>query len=671
MRPPSTPTPAAQAESTRLRLTFLALLIVSLFVLLLARLWFLQVMAGASYADAAQTNAVREVPVEAPRGRILTRDGEPLVDNRYAMVVSVAPEEMGERKSEVMTDLADLLGITLEQMEERIARSRVSALRPKPVAIDVPQDVAFYIHENASTRYPGVYAESLPRRSYPEDDLAAHLLGYVGEISDAELAQAEYEGYRPGELIGWAGLERSYEPVLRGVEGKRRLEVSRQNEVVGELPEILPEPGADLVTAIDLDAQRLAEASLAEGIAKAQGVGHRESGRTLAAPAGAVVVLDPRNGEIRAMASYPTYDPDQFVGGVGEEYWAWLQDEANEFPLINRAIQASYPPGSVWKVVSASAALNRGFMTQDSQLPCPGAWKWGPQTFRNWTRVGEAAMNLQRSLVRSCDPVYYELARQMWLSEQSAAEAGGPVLEALSAEAEAWGFGKPLGIDLPGERGGVVPGRTWKQEYWESARDTYCQKGATLPPGSYAQAVNADLCENGNRWRGGDAVNMSIGQGDVQVTPLQIASAFAAIANGGTVYQPRVAHEVVRSDGSRDPVEPEVLSTLPTSPADLAYLEGGLVGVTSGPGGTAAGVFGDFPIRIAGKTGTAELKPKQPFAWFAGYNVDPIGGEEYVVVAMVEQGGGGSQTAAPIVKKVFSGLFGLGDAEITTGEATD
>jgi len=665
-----TPRPTVdQAESTKLRLTFLAMMMVSLFVLLLARLWFLQVMAGERYVDAAQTNALRAIPVEAPRGRILDRDGTVLVDNRYAVVVSVAPDEMGEQYDTVMADLADLLGSDVATLERAMTRSRVSELRPKPVAVDVPEDIAAYIYENSSTLYPGVYVENLPFRTYPEGDLAAHVLGYVGEISDAELAEERYAGYRPGDLIGWAGLERTYENVLQGTKGEQLLEVNRSNEVVDRLPERLPVPGDDVVTTLDAEIQADAEEALAEGITTARTVMHRDSGRQLEAPAGAVVVLDPRNGEVRAMASFPTYDPDEFVGGVGEDYWSWLQDPVNDFPLINRAVQGAYPPGSVFKVISAATALSGGFIQPGQRLPCPGVWEWNESRYRNWNTRGEAPMDLARSLVRSCDSVYYELSRQMWFTEQNNFRADGR--EYLSDMSEAWGLGAPTGVDLPAESDGVVPGRVWRREFWQSARDTYCAKVQTLEPGSYAQQVNADLCANGDAWRGGDAVNMSIGQGDVQTTPLQIATVFSAVATKGSVPTPHLGLATDPTNGEPVPVPVAPGSPVPTTADNLAYIESGLVGVTSASDGTAAGTFEDFPIQIAGKTGTAEMKPKQPFAWFAGYNVTPVNGEQYVVVAMVEEGGGGSQTAAPIVRRVFESAFGLGETEIEAGVATD
>jgi penicillin-binding protein 2 len=665
-------TPADQAESTGLRLTFLALLVVSLFVLLFARLWFLQVMAGERFTAQAQGNAVRTVTLEAPRGKILDRDGETLVRNRYAAVVSVQPDEMGERREEVYAALADMLALDVEEVARRAESTRTGPFRPRPIAIDVDLDVVSYIHENGAAMFPGVYAETLPLRDYPHGPLAAHVVGYLGEISEAQLDSDDYEGYRPGDLLGWSGVEQVREADLRGTNGARRLEVDARGRVLRDLGDTPAVPGGDVRLTLDLQVQQAVEQALAEGIAAARekrdtGSGPGRGG-TYKAPAGAAVVIDPRNGEVIAMASHPTFEPADFVGGISQGRWDVLQDPENHFPLINRAIQSSYPPGSVFKIIPAAAALEEGYLAMGETLPCTPAWSWGTTVYRNWNRgVHEGQMDLADSLVRSCDTVYYELARRMWLDEE--AERGDD-RERLPDHARAWGLGQRTGIDLPSERAGVVPGRQWKQDYWEATREVTCRQAQEAEEGSYARDVLTDLCNDGNRWRGGDAVNMSIGQGDVQTTPLQIANAFAAVANRGTLYVPHVTREVVRPDGTVEPVEPEVLAELPVSRAHLDYIHQGLVGVNrrdSHPrGGTGAGVFADFPIPVAGKTGTAEYKPKQPIAWYAAYA--PAEAPRYVVAVMVEEGGGGSLTAAPIARRIFEALFpAVEESEIAPG----
>ncbi|MGH8933331.1 MAG: penicillin-binding protein 2 [Egibacteraceae bacterium] len=665
-----------QAESTRVRLAVLALLVLIVFVLLVGRLWFLQVMAGARYAVAAEGNAVRTISVEAPRGRLLDRHGDPIVRNRYAQVVSVQPAEIPRgRVDQVLADLADLLGMEPGELKQRMESSRVGPFRPKPVAVDVPRDIVFYIHENASTRFPGVYAERLPLREYLYGSLAAHVVGHLGEISAEQLREPEYSGYEQGDVIGWEGVERTYEPVLRGADGHRQLLVNSKGEILEETSTKAPQPGADLLLTIDVEAQQKAEDALAKGIEVARTLpdAHAGGGRAASfqAPAGAAIVLDPRTGEVVAMASFPSYEPSKFVGGVSQEYWSWLQSEDSAYPLINRAIAASYPPGSVFKVVSASAALEYGFAGMRSLLPCPGAYEWNGFVFRNWRRSDSGAMTLATALEQSCDTVFYRLARSMWEREQATPE-GQPILEHLSEQSRRWGLGKPTGIDLPGERVGVVPGRQWKRDFWEDAKDGYCARA--LQPGlsERAHRLFTELCDpSAARWRGGDAVNMSIGQGDVQTTPIQVANLFAGIANDGKVMRPHVVREISHPDGRQERVEPEQLAELPVGPDVLDYIGAGLAGVTQ-PGGTAGAAFAGFPVPIAGKTGTAEFgKSKQPFAWFAAYNPEPVEGQQYVVVVTVEEGGGGSQTAAPIARRILEGLFGLDATALHAGVATD
>ena len=676
MRPVETPGSAVQSESTGLRLTFLALVIASLFVLLFARLWFLQVMAGDRFVARAEGQAVRTIAIEAPRGDILDRNGQPIVESRYAQVVSVRPEEIPEaRRDAVLADLAGLLGTTPADLQERIDDSRAGPLSARPVAFDVPEEIVFYLHENGATRFPGVYAERIPLRDYPYGALAAHVVGYTGEISAEQLAEPRYStaGYEQGDVIGWSGVERTYEDVLRGQEGLQRVRVNARGEVLGDVEEVPPRPGADVRLTLDLRVQQLTEEALEDGIAAAQGRQDSESGAgrggTFQAPGAAAVVLDLDTGEVVAMASYPTFEPERFVGGVGQTYWDFLQDEANHYPLINRVVSSAYPPGSVFKIVSSAAAMEFGYATRDDYLPCPGEFEYGQRVFRNWSPVDQGPYNLAESLQRSCDTVYYLLATRMFGDEQRQREAGQEPFEAIGEMARRFGFGQPTGIDLPSDRAGVVPGRRWRQEYWLNARDTYCTNAQAAQPGTYAAELFGELCEDGGEWRGGDLVNMSIGQGDVQTSPLQVANSFAGVANRGRIMRPHVVGAVVRGE-EEDPVTPEVLHEVEVAREHLDFIEQGLVMVTQ-PGGTAAAAFEGFPYTIAGKTGTAENKPKQPYAWFAGYNVDAVGGQRYVVVAMVEEGGGGSQTAAPIVRRVFEGLFSLEQTQIVVGEFAD
>lgn len=664
------PPPEEGLESTRLRLTFLALLVALLFLLLFARLWYLQIMAGERYVELAQGNAVRTISLVAPRGEILDADGDVLVANQFVNVVSVEPDEIpDDRRPEVMADLADLLGTTTDDLEARIAGATVSAVRPKPVAVDVPDDVILYIWENQSTRYPGVYAERLPRRDYPHGSLAAHVLGYTGEIGPEELASVAYEGYRAGEQIGRAGVERSRESALHGTEGLRDLEVDARGRVVRQLAETLPEPGADLVLTLDADVQEAAERALAEGIALARGTSDTDgerAGGTFDAPAGAVIVMRP-DGAVVAMASHPTFDPGEFVGGVSSSYYASLLDDGAHRPLLNRAVQAAYPPGSVFKPVTASAALRGGYMTASSRLPCPAVWRWNDATYRNWATWHMGSMDLAESLAQSCDTVFYELARRMFRDEVTGGEevAGGDDEEILGMEARAWGLGARTGIDLPGEQEGVVPGRAWRRRYWERTRASTCAQAETAEGDS--RALLEELCsEQGARWRGGDAVNLSIGQGDLQVTPLQMATMYAAVANGGTIPRPHVTQEIRHPGGRVDRIDAEAIGSLPLDAEQIGIIRRGLEAVTTV--GTASSVFADLPVATAGKTGTAEAGVRQPFSWYAGYA--PADDPEYIVVSVVEEGGGGSRVSAPVVRRVMEHLFALPSTPIAPTTAT-
>ncbi len=697
---PSNAKPPIARESTALRLTFLGALVISMFVLLVARLWFLQVMTGQRYADRAQDQTVRTVLVEAPRGDILDREGRPIVDNRFAQVVSVRPDRMGDEETRARTiaELAHILSVTEAEIVERIEDPRAGPFANRPIAVDVPNDVILYIHQNSAARFPGVIAERVPVRDYPfaraphnRPTLAAHVIGYTGQISAEELEEPEYDDYDSGDIIGWAGVERVYEPHLRGTKGERQVRVNARGEVLEEIGESSQAiPGNSVQLTIDADVQMLVEDALADGIELARETRDAEgrAGGTFVAPAGAAVELEPETGDVVAMASFPTFEPERFVGGIAQNEWDFLQDDANHFPLINRAISASYPPGSVYKIISNAAALTYGFANHNTYIGCPAQIEFGDigNVYRNWNNVDEGSLNLAEALKRSCDTVYYSLARQMFFEEvnspegdsynerafealQTGEEPEYP-FEYLSEMSRAWGLDALTGIDLPGERDGVVPGREWRFNYWINARDNYCYQAETATPGTYPRELFTELCNEGFLWRGGDAVNMSIGQGDLQTTPLQVANTFAAVANRGPVMRPHVVRAVIGPDGPVEVTEPETLFTVPVDPADLAFIEEGLVQVTAAEDGTAFKVFSDFPFTIAGKTGTAEQKPKQPFAWFAGYNVDPVNGERYVVVAMVEEGGGGSLIAAPIVEAIFGGLFNEA-VELEAGEVTD
>ena len=653
--------PTPLDRSTVLRLAFLAAMSILLLGALLARLWFLQVLAGDRFAELADSNRLRTVVSQAPRGHILAADGSELVVNRAALALTAdrqalvdaagAPRDADAART--VRRLAELLAIDEATLLARIADVRYSPFRPVPVAVDVDPRIVLTVRQNQEL-FEGISAETIPVRDYPEGDLAAHLVGYLGQISRDELEEPRYADYRGGDLIGRGGLEQSYEAELRGQVGQEVYVVNRRGSVIDVQSRRDPQPGLDLVTWLDLDVQRATEAALAEGIVASRSI-LRSDGRFLPSTAGSAIVMDARTGGIVAMASYPTYDPTEFVGGVSTEYWTFVNDPAQGQPLNNRPIAGQYPPGSVYKIVSGAAMLEADLVTPSTRVECPGSLTVVDVTFRNWNPANEGPMDLSTALKRSCDTYFYGLAYRQWQAEERS-DVPDEIVQRVSRE---FGLGAPLGIDLPGERAGVIPGREWREEFWLQYRDGYCERAARAEPGSFGQELLLDLCRFGGVWRGGDAINMSIGQGDVLTTPLQMAAAYQAVANDGVLLRPSVGRELRQADGTLvRTIEPEPLSTIDLTEAELRSIQRGLERTVMEPGGTAYGAFLGFPfdeVTVAGKTGTAERKPRVPYAWFAAYA--PAEDPRYVVVVSVEEGGGGSQTAAPIARRILETLF--------------
>jgi len=513
----------------RARLLALSVLVALLLVALSSRLWYLQVLAGERYGDLAEGNRVRQVVVEAPRGRILDAHGRVVVRNRAAWAVTVKPSALGDRRREVLGRLARLLGTTRARLEDRIADYTGSPLRGIPVAEDVPTHQLFHLTEHAD-RFPGVVPEVLALREYPAGPAAAHVLGYVGEVSPDELKTRRFRGYAAGDIVGKAGVELTYDKWLRGRDGVQDLEVNAAGEVVRVLGGRPPAPGRDLQLTLDLNLQVSVEQALADGMRAARRLPDRERGGTYPAPAATAVVLDPDDGALLALASLPQFDPRRFVGGISRRDFARYSSNPGK-PLLHRAVQSAYPPGSTWKPFSALAGLKAGIVTPTSTYSCPGSFTLGSYTKRDWTPRGHGAVGLTDSLRLSCDVYYYNLGAQLGLAEQAQEAKGEKVDEKLQATARQFGFGRRPAIDLPYGAEGTVPTREWRRRFWEQNRKTYCAGSSDL---------YRELCRGGWRWQGGDNLNVAIGQGDLQVSPLQLALGYGALANGGTVYRPHV-----------------------------------------------------------------------------------------------------------------------------------
>jgi penicillin-binding protein 2 len=626
------------ADTSRLRLAVLGVVATSLFAALTARLWYLQVLDTAEFRVAAEANQVRLVYEPAPRGRILDREGRVLVDNRVVDVLTLSRVEAHDHP-EVLPRVAALLGVSKDAVVERILDPKFSPYRPVPLAVDVPEDKIVYIREHQED-FPGVDNSQLTARVYPHGSLAAHVLGYVGEIS-TELDERRDEGYRLGDDIGKTGVERSLEEHLRGEAGVTKLEVDSKGRRLRTLGQVAPVQGDDVQLTIDLDIQRLAEESLAQGLQAAQRHWDRDQKKHFLAPAGAVVVLDPNDGSVLAMASHPTYDPGAFIDGISQPTWAALNDPANHLPLNNRAIQGLYAPGSTFKLVTAMASLRDGVITPNATILDEGKIRIGDRTFRNagshpWGRV-----DLVRALAVSSDVYFYKLGYEYWrLREQFG--------DGIQEVARELGFGQRTGINLPAESRGRVPTPEIRQQLHED---------------------NPTAFPNGE-WYGGDNVNLAIGQGEMVATPLQMATAYAAVGNGGTLYQPRLAAQTLRPDGElSEDLNPRVIRQIDLGPHQGPLLAGLRGAVASGDGTAHAAFAGFSAMAAAGKTGTAQVFGKQDTALFVG--LAPVPDPKYVISVVLEEGGFGGETAAPIARRIFAGLAGEPPEPIRIAEAID
>lgn len=629
--------------TTRLRLAFLGAIFASLIFTLALRLYFLQVLNTAEFTAGAERNQIRVVPEEPARGQILDRNGEVLVSNGMSLVVSISRQELSaEQLKDVIERLAPLLGTTVEELNERMEDRTLSAFTPVPIAENVPEDTVVYIREHQD-QFPKVRTTAQPTRVYPQQKLASHVLGYLGEILPEQVDDERYKElkYRPGSIIGRGGIEYAYEKELHGSEGLRKLEVDSSGEVRRVLGRREPKKGYDLVTTLDGRIQKIVEESLAQGVEKARTITDRERGTKYPAPAAGAVVMDPRTGEIIAMASFPDYDPGAFVGGISQaEYDALDKDPA--VPLLNRAIQAAYPPGSTFKTVTAAAALETGIAKANGRFDCPGSMRIADRTFRNWKTTASGMLTFNQAMADSCDTVFYPWGLEFYRTFTRTKT------EVLQDYARRFGFGTKTGVEIPFEKAGRVPDEGWLKRVNKELPDAF----------PYAT------------WLPGYTINMSIGQGDVLATPLQLANSYAAIANGGTLHTPHLGLRLMDGTEEIREIEKPKSRSVQIDPANLAAIQSSLEAVTTV--GTAAGSFVNSPLNtigVAGKTGTAELSKKHPYAWFAAYA--PARDPQYVVAVLLEEGGHGGETAAPIAGRILEGIFDKPLREIEAGAAGD
>jgi len=610
-----------------LRLAVLGVVAVSLFGALITRLWYLQVLTAPSYQLAAEQNQVRLIPLPAPRGRILDRHGEVIVDNRMSTVVTVDRTALDpDHRPVLLARLAALLGEPVDVVATRLDDRRRNPVLPVPVAEEVGDEVVVAIRERPDLFDPKlVSAHQVAVRSYPHGPLAAHVVGYVGEINDRELEAHHGEGYRLGDEIGKSGVELVHEDALRGSVGFEKLEIDSSGRALGVLGRREPVRGSDVYLSIDITLQRSAEVALVDGLESNRARVDRETGRRYESPAGSVVIIDPRDGGVLAMASHPTYDPSEFVGGISFDLFDRLQDPANHSPLNNRAIQGEYAPGSTFKLITATAALLEGLITPQTTITDRGSIRVGNRTFRNAGSRSYGAVALTRAITVSSDVFFYLLGRSFW--EEAANREG------IQDTARAYGLGTETGIDLPFEADGRVPDAATRRAL---------------------HAANPDAFPE-SRWFTGDNVNLAIGQGELVVTPLQLANAYATFANGGNRLVPHVVHRIESSLG-RTVFEAEavVAGRVDLAPDHAAAMLSGLRNVTSSTEGTAVFAFSGFDqssYPVAGKTGTAQIAGTHDTAVFVAFA--PADAPELAVVVVMEESGFGSTAAAPVARRIL------------------
>ncbi len=570
------------------RLTVLLAVVSGLFVMLAIRLWQIQIIQGEHFLRLAEENRIRVSSVAAPRGPIKDRRGRPLTLNRPAFTVSLLPTEL-QHPEQVIPDVARKLGMPPAEVAAKLADARARPFEPVRLRRDVPKVTIAAIAESRMD-LPGVLVQVEPVREYPYGSLAVHLLGYLGEISDQDLQALRDQGYEAGELIGKDGVERIYDRYLKGRNGQIQAEVDAQGRPLRVLARVPPTPGNTVVLGIDLDVQKAAEEALGSRV-------------------GAVVAMDPRDGTIVAFASHPAFDPNLFATGIPINAWAKLLHDPQQ-PLLDRAIQGGYPTGSVFKVITGTAALELGLVQADTRFYCPGYYNLGGRIFHDHEVHGN--INFLEGIAQSCNVVFWTISRPV-----------GP--QNLAKIARMYGLGQRTGIDLPQEIAGIIPDPGWKSRVWKQP------------------------------WYAGDTLNTAVGQGYVLATPLQVARMLAAVANGGTLVTPHVVTEVQSPQGKvLVRVAPPPGGQMHLRPQTLAVLRAGLAAVVSR--GTAASI--QIPgLAVAGKTGTADNPHGKPHAWFAGYA--PADAPQLVVAAVVENVGFGAEFAGPIVRRVLQAAFAI------------
>jgi len=581
---------------------WLSFFVTAIFFIILCRLWFLQIIDTDKLQAMSENNRFRFIPVAAPRGTILDRNGNVLVNNIPSFSLAVIPNDVKDKDSLIDT-LSKLLDIDKEELLARwdMGKGRAKYM-PVVLASDITRDQVEYFAAN-SIRFPGLDIELKPIRQYPYGDLASHLLGYIGEISDKELASGSFSSYGIGDYVGKSGIEKSYESYLYGMDGGKRIEVDARGRYLDTVSEDMPTTGDSVQLTIDVNLQKAAEKALGDR-------------------AGAAVVIDVKTGEILAFASTPVFDPSLFIGKMPPDKWKeYLNDKRH--PLEDKALKGQYPPGSTFKIVTAMAGLSEGLINANTSVDCTGAYTVGSQKFHCWDKHGHGITNLRKALKESCDVYFYKLGDRLGVDK-------------IAEYAHKFGLGEPMGVGLENEKSGLIPTAEWK------------------------------LQKTGKSWYRGETIPVAIGQGYVTMTPIQLAAMISCIANDGILYQPHLVKRILDPDGKTiKEFTPTIFKNTGFKPEYIQLIKDGLRAVVNEPGGTGKGarISG---ITVAGKTGTSQVvkigarKGDIPYkyrdhALFVGFA--PYEKPEVAIAVVVEHGVHGGSAAAPVAAQVLRSYF--------------
>ena len=655
---------------SRRRLFGLYVIAVAAIVVLGGRLWYLQVLDTTQYKALAQVNQTRSIVVPAVRGMITDDTGSPMVRNETEMVVSVNMLDLSQHTTDngaaVLKRLAPLLHLSYKTLSEKVRLCTRgvpqpcwtgSPYQPVPVAEHVSDATALQIMEQPKA-FIGITASLQPVTDYtmPNGANPAQVLGYLQPITQSEMAKDHLPetGFAGDDLVGQAGLEAQYNSELTGKPGSQIVSVNAAGDVLNTVGGTSAQTGDTLVTSLNAKVQAVAQQALDNAINRSRASGNDVN-------QGAAVV-ETTSGRIVAMASYPDYNPSVWTNGISQKEFNYLFGSASGDPVMNYATQGQYPPGSTFKITSTAAAVADGF-SLNGLYNCPATITIGGRTFANDGEPSLGPISFRQALIQSCDTVYYNIGLQMWQTDDNKANFKlnpNPPTQKMQQMELDWGFGNYSSIDLPEEAPGSIPTRQWLYNMYEDNAhrgQNWCKNGKAN--GSYVQQIEYDNCQSGWVWGPGQAVIAAIGQGYVTSTPLQLTNAYTALADGGTLYSPRIGEALVSASGKLvQKINPPVIRHLPVSSETLAYMRSALAGVVTQ--GTAAGAFGGFPLGqvcVAGKTGTAAVLGKNATSVFASFA--PCQNPKFVVVVMLPNSGYGADAAAPAVRAIYDGIYGL------------